>query len=323
MGRNSASASYANLDASSYGTTGQSLDDYNPNYDVAGESAWTALQDETGHTYYSNSHTGEVTWDKPANYTDSLDAAIGVNHMTPEQERDKEIPFLKDMVRNCPTKSYLQQFLNGPENYLRHLNQNHGPEGTNVFHHACIYNPKLDVVDLLVSSKAEINKFSNGGLTAVDLCKNAGRIDVARYLLARGGMTRLVFDAHQKRSADRRENLKKLHQKLPSAMRALMKMMQSDFEDVRIQIVEVDRYVEVRWAISEVHDDAAAILSYMESIAAGEDNVKELRLERSQPWAEFSVDESLGPLLKYRFKPPWFDGYDADNKQFEAALPTK
>ena len=60
----------------------------------------------------------------------------------------------------------------------------------------------------------------------MDLCKNAGRTDVCKYLLARGGQTRLVFDAHQKRAFDRRENLKNLHKKLPSAMRRLMKMMQ-------------------------------------------------------------------------------------------------
>jgi hypothetical protein len=64
------------------------------------------------------------------------------------------------------------------------------------------------------------------GLTAVDLCKNAGRVDVVKFLLARGGQTRLVLDAHRERAAQRREALMALHRDLPAAMRQLMRMMQ-------------------------------------------------------------------------------------------------
>ena len=42
------------------------------------------------------------------------------------------------------------------------------------------------------------------------------------------------------------QTLKGFHRELPAAMRKLMRMMQADFEEVRIQIVEVDKYVEVR-----------------------------------------------------------------------------
>ena len=33
-----------------------------------------------------------------------------------------------------------------------------------MFHHTCMYNPKLDVIDFLVASGAEINKFTDKGV---------------------------------------------------------------------------------------------------------------------------------------------------------------
>ena len=51
----------------------------------------------------------------------------------------------------------------------------------------------------------------------------------------------------------------------------------------------------------------------MEELSKNEPNIVRLRLAQAEPWGDFKDEESLGPLLLYRFKPPWFDGYDADS----------
>ena len=142
LGRNGPDAAgYGDVDAATYGSRGEALDEYQPDYDVPGESPWDKMLDKSGSVFYSNRVTGKVQWQKPVDFEDSLDVALAgaPGAPTPQELRDKEVPFLKDMVRNCPAKAFLKQFLEGPENFLRQLNENHGAEGINVFHHACMY----------------------------------------------------------------------------------------------------------------------------------------------------------------------------------------
>ena len=75
LGRNSSDAAFNNLDSASYGTGGENLGPYEPNYDVPGESAeaataWEKMMDRSGNVFYSNSVTGEVTWDRPAEFVE-------------------------------------------------------------------------------------------------------------------------------------------------------------------------------------------------------------------------------------------------------------
>ena len=151
LGRNAPDANYSNLDSATYGSHGAELDKYEPNYDVAGEeNPWDLMMDKSGNKFYSNRVTGTVQWERPEGFdiggvggggagNDALDEAMLLHPTESAQaQADREIPFLKDMVRNCPTRPFVEQFLTGPENYLRRLNDCHGAEGTNVFHHACM-----------------------------------------------------------------------------------------------------------------------------------------------------------------------------------------
>ena len=69
LGRNAADAkSYGKVDSANYGTRNEALESYEPNYDLPEESPWEALQDAHGNTYYSNTLTGQTSWEPPAGF---------------------------------------------------------------------------------------------------------------------------------------------------------------------------------------------------------------------------------------------------------------
>ena len=214
------------------------------------------------------------------------------------------------MVRNCSNKVFLKAFLLGPENYVQYINTNDTDgDGLSPFHIGCTYSTRLDVLAMLIDEcGADIMHKTEDDRTALDVALGAGRVDISKFLMCRGGLTTMQSKATVVAKRERQEFYDDWRaQGLKALLRPLGDMFRSDWKDFDAVIVERGGgYLDVLFRKLPVgHEDEFTVAAYMDDVAAEHPLVKEWKLQAmSAQWNRRTV--AAGKALQFRFKPPWY-----------------
>ena len=276
-------------------------------FNVAGD--WQEYTDEHGRPYFYNAETGESKWERPAG-TRKLKTLVKSGMFKGAADKRRCLPFVRDMVRNCSNKIFLKQFLLGPENYAQYINTNDvDGDGLSPFHIACTYTTRLDVLATLIDEcGADIMHTTEDDRTALDVSLGAGRVDISKFLMCRGGLTTLQKQVTVVAKKERQDFYQDWRARgLKSLLSGLGDMFRSDWADFDAVIVERGGgYIDVLFRKLPVgHEDEFTVAAYMDDVATEHDLVKKWKLQvmRAQ-WNRRTV--AAGKALQFRFKPPWY-----------------
>ena len=277
--------------------------------DFDADSEWQEYTDEHGRSYFYNAETGESKWERPAG-TRKLKTLVKSGMFKGAADKRRCLPFVRDMVRNCSNKAFLKQFLLGPENYAQYINTNDvDGDGLSPFHIACTYTTRLDVLATLIDEcGADIMHTTEDRRTALDVALGAGRVDISKFLMCRGGMTTLQRKANVVAKQERQEFYQDWRSRgLRALLPALGEMFRSDWPDFDTVIQERGGgYLDVLFRnLSVGHEDEFTVAAYMDDVAGEHELVKKWKLSVvSAQWNRRTV--TAGKALQFRFKPPWF-----------------
>ena len=273
---------------------------------------WQEYNDEHGRKYYYNEKTGESRWERPAG-TRKLQAILKSGLFKSAADKTRYLPFVRDMCRNCSNKAFMQKFMNGPDNYAQYINTNQigeDADGLSPFHIACMYQTRLDVLAVLIDEcGADIMHTTEDNRTALDVALGAGRVDISKFLMCRGGLTTLQLKVTRKVDKEQKDFFNDWRRRgIQELVPELRKMFKSDWEEFDAAVEETGpgSFIDVSFrALPAGHPDEFTVGAYMDDVASEHQGIKDFKLEIVK--AQWNRRSRTGNALKFRFKPPWLD----------------